>query len=210
MTTVPQKNSRGLDATAIVHGAGVLVLAAVTLGIYLGVVAPAYRVKAEEAARERQAAQDSQDLKVLEDNTLALERLSHALESRLVDTVELRPVDLLNHQVASVSGLLEAHGLQVTKMDPGDPTATPRFILVPIRIAGQGAFADVVSFLHDLHEQCKDTEVSAFAVHADTNASSDQVVFEFCLGWYSVQGGANREDRDGPAGGSIAGVPENR
>lgn len=204
-----------MSASVLVHAAGVAVLVAVTLGLHFALVAPAHRERAARTARVQQAAQDAQDLKVLEDHTHALERLSHSLESKLVDTVELRPVDHLNKQVAAVSELVEEQNLHVTRVDPGEAQVTPRYTLVPIRVAGQGTFADVVNFLHELHDVAKDTEVRAFAVRADPKASSDLVTFELCLGWYAVQGPSTRAMAR-PAGGAVrtdstvADVPESR
>ena len=132
-----------------------------------------------------------------------------------MDCVELRPVEQLNKQVAAGSELVEEQNLHVTRVDPGDALVTPRYSLVPIRVAGQGTFADVVNFLHELHDVAKDTEVRAFAVHADPKASSDLVTFELSLGWYAVQGPSTRAMAR-PAGGAgradstVADVPESR
>lgn len=211
MSVLRGKQAATSDATVLVHGAGVGVVIAATLGIYLGVAAPALRAKSEQAARTQQAAADAQDLRVLEDNTQALERLSRTLESRLLETVELRSVDQLNRQVASVSELVEQENLHLTKVDPGEPVVTPRYTLVPIRVAGQGAFSDVVAFLNHLHGNHKDTEVRAFAVHVDERAPADVVAFELSLGWYAVQVSPGaRAARSGVAGGALSDVQENR
>lgn len=214
MTREGSQKSGGVDASLVVHVVGALALVGVTVGVYMGVVAPAYRTRAEEAARVQQATQDAQDLRVLEDNTQALERLTHTLQSRLADTVELRPLDQLNHQVASISGLFEGHNLHVSKMDPGDVVASAQYSFVPIRVAGQGSFTDLVGFLHALHEEHKDVEVSAFLVRADAKSGSDLVLFDVSLGWFGVPsgggGGAARAGGASSAAGAVAGAAENR
>lgn len=213
MSREKSQKSGGVDASLVVHVVGVLALVGVTVGVYLGVVAPAYRTRAQEAARVQQAAQDAQDLQVLEDNTQALERLTHTLQARLADTVELKPLDQLNHQVASISSLFEGHNLHVSKMDPGDVVSSAQFSFVPIRVAGQGSFTDLVGFMHALHGEHKDVEVSAFSVRADAKSGSDLVMFEVSLGWFGVPaggGGAARAGVAGSAGGVVVGAAGNR
>jgi hypothetical protein len=210
-----QTKSRGIDASTLVHAAGAAVVCAVALFVYLGMVAPALRDKASQTARAQQAAQDAQDLKAVEEHASALERLSGTLESRLSDTVELRPLEQLNRQVAAVSQLVEEENLHVTKVDPGEAQAFGRAMLVPIRVAGQGTFSDVLAFLHALHEQCKDTEVRAFVVNADPKGATDLVTFELSLAWYAVpssgiRGAMKPAGPNGSAGGAVATTPENQ
>ncbi len=188
MTQRGSSSGARFDATWCVHAAGVALLAVATTCAYIGVVEPSHRSLAAQRERERQAAQDSADLQVIQDNTQALDRLARSLESKLTDTVELRPIDQLNRQLATVSELIEATGLKVAQMDPGEPAIYPRYTLVPIRVAGQGTFTDVLTFLHELQQNVKDTEVRAFAVHADPKAAPGGIAFELSLAWYAVQG----------------------
>ena len=215
MNTRAAKPTAGFDIRWAVHVAGALLLVGATVGAYVGLVEPAHRSRSERESRAQQAAQDGADLRALQDGTLAMERVSRTLEGRLIDTVELRGIEHLNRHMASVSELMEASRLRVTKLDPGDANALPRYTLVPIRVAGEGAFGDVLAFLHAMHTSLQDTEVRAFAVHS--NAGSTDVGFEFALAWYTVQGSggpgasgasksAGRAGRTDPA---VAGAREN-
>ena len=97
-----------------------------------------------------------------------------------------RPMQLLqatqvNHRLAALSDLAGAHGLVLDASQPGGETRLAYYAYVPIQLAGQGGFTQVIGFLGALHTDFPDLSVRAFEMK---RGAVDGGRFSLTLNWF--------------------------
>lgn len=108
-----------------------------------------------------------------------------------LDEVQLQldqqPVSLLsaseiNPLLADLARWSELDNLSVTRTNAGRPEALAYYDYVPIEIAGEGRYAELLSFLNRLHGERGDLGVITFDINR--KPAGQGVTFEIGLAWY--------------------------
>jgi Tfp pilus assembly protein PilO len=109
--------------------------------------------------------------------------LSHDIEA---SSVQLSAVGHLNARIADLNALASKHHLRIDEVRPAAPIALPRYVTVPIRLAGTGSYAECAGFLHALRGELRDMGVSGFELHGEPEAPDKPANFAFSLVWYAA------------------------
>jgi Tfp pilus assembly protein PilO len=128
---------------------------------------------AQAAEREAEAA------------TREFQRLADALadaEAKL----EAQPIDLqdagqINPLLADLAARSERHALEITRTNAGRAIALTHYDYVPIKLAGEGRYADFLALLTGLYEQRADLGVVDFSLARQPTGG---IAFEIQMAWY--------------------------
>lgn len=138
-----------------------------------------------------------------------LHRLSQQLES-VEQQLDEQPVSLLsatqiNPMLVDLAGWSEAYRLTVTRTEAGRRQALLYYDYVPIEVAGEGSFSDLMGFLKHMHTNRGDIGVTGFVIKRQ--ASGLGVSFEIDLAWYVLSDDVEVAPENGPQ--PTASVPTN-
>ena len=118
----------------------------------------------------------------------------------LQEKLDEQPIDLqsakaINPLLAELAGWSEQHNLSITRTNAGRREALAYYDYVPIDLAGEGGYGDLLGFFTRLHKQRGDLGLIRFSVSRMPSGSS--VRFEMGLAWYVLSDdapGALEED----------------
>ncbi len=131
----------------------------------------------EEARQAQQATQAGKaELDAL---TQRLEATQAELDQR---PVSLQSADTINPLLAELAGWADEHQLELTRTNAGQPIALAYYDYVPIMLAGEGAYGELLGFFHKLHAGRGDLGVVSFNVAR--RAATAGVAYEIELAWY--------------------------
>ena len=111
--------------------------------------------------------------------TLQLESTQAELDQR---PVSLDSADAINPLLAELAGWADEHKLAMTRTKAGQPIALAYYDYVPVTLAGEGAYGELLGFFHKLHAGRGDLGVVSF--NAKRQAATGGVAFEIELAWY--------------------------
>lgn len=154
-----------------------------------------------------QADQAEQDAKLAKSS---LDRLSAELE-RVRGELDGRPVSLqrataINPLLAELATWSERHDLLITRTQAGRPASLAYYDYVPIGLAGEGGYQDLLAFFSQLHSGRGDLGIVAFSTQRMPGTS--RVRFDLELAWYVSSEQGQPSEVDGPVP-STASVPIN-
>ena len=116
----------------------------------------------------------------------ALDQLNVQLEevrTRLAQQpVSLDTAGQINPLLAQLAEWSEQHNLAITRTNSGQPLALAYYDYVPISLAGEGAYGDLLAFFTRLHEDRGDLGIVSFNVRRLANGAG--VSFDLELAWY--------------------------
>lgn len=199
--------SRLLRADAV----GVAVCLALGAAAYFAGVEPVINARAGVEQTRRLIEEQSRHADDAE-RLLAAERAKQIeLQRQLAaSAIKLDPPGDINRRLAVISEVADRCALTIQALDPGTPTTDPaigKFALVPIRFSGEGTYADVARFLHELLTvRFADVEVRALSIATATpgagpepvpaatdivgprpkNRSGERAAFTIDLRWYAA------------------------
>ena len=162
-------------------GAGVcVVLLAGGWLLGLGPLMTDTQVASSTVEEARQAQQATQVGKAeLDALTQRLEATQAELDQR---PVSLESADAINPLLAELAGWADEHRLALTRTNAGQPIALAYYDYVPITLAGEGAYGELLGFFHKLHAGRGDLGVVSF--NAARQAATGGIAFEIELAWY--------------------------
>ncbi|MEM6257816.1 MAG: type 4a pilus biogenesis protein PilO [Planctomycetota bacterium] len=94
----------------------------------------------------------------------------------------LQPASQINPLLADLAGWSELDHLSVTRTSAGRPEALAYYDYVPIELAGEGGYTDLLSFFNRLYGERGDLGVISFDIKR--KASGTGLTFEIQLAWY--------------------------
>jgi len=99
-------------------------------------------------------------------------------------SIALSPASTLNARLVALSELAQTHDLSVTgtQVDPLDETGS--FAFIPVKMGGEGTYADATRFIGDLRIKFPDMGMTTFSLLRDGLAGGAH--FELELNWYVV------------------------
>jgi len=119
-----------------------------------------------------------------------LDRVTRRLD-QVRSELEHQPMSLssasqINPLLAQLAAWADEHRLTITRTRAGRPEALRYYDYVPIQLAGEGQYADLLSFFQQLHTARGDLSLTAFSVRRIQKQSGASVGFELDLAWYVV------------------------
>ncbi len=186
-------------AMTLLDGAGVGVLAALSLAAYFMGVAPAVRA-VQGAEQERvQLAEKQAQAQSLERSLHQVQRKLEALESAGTEVKGPRASAL--DRISRISEIAAASGVSLTDLSPRPEVKGTRFNRVPIVVAGLGSSASFQALLRDLHAEYPDLQLVSLTITSNLENRKSPASLNAELVWYTVADGAGLEGRSGGAGG---------
>ena len=169
-----------------VDTAGVAVCALLALLGYLVGIRPLVQRQAGLAARDIRLNVQKRDAEKLSGSaSLVKERLARVRQALAESPVQLKSVQHINRHIAHLAGLASDCATKIDEIQPGEPTATVRYKMVPIRLVGSGSFPTCVRLLHRLREAFADTAVASFQLTGRPSEQAAPAVFRIDLIWYA-------------------------
>jgi Tfp pilus assembly protein PilO len=185
-------------AMTLLDGAGVGVLAALSLAAYFMGVAPAVRA-VQGAEQERvQLAEKQAQAQSLERSLQQVQRKLDALESA---GTGVGPRASALDRISRISEIAAASGVSLTDLSPRPEVKGTRFNRVPIVVAGLGSSGSFQSLLRDLHAEYPDLQLVSLTITSNLENRKSPASLNAELVWYTVAEGAGGSGRSGGAGG---------
>jgi Tfp pilus assembly protein PilO len=154
---------------------------------YCAGVHPVSEAAASREVLQTELAERDAKLDGLMASRAAHQRLATKLSDQIeAGSVQLKPVEHVNARIAELNALAVRHGLRIDEVRPGAPATLPRFITVPIRLAGTGNYAECSQFLHTLRSDLRDMGVAGFELRGEPEAPDKPPSFAFTLLWYAA------------------------
>jgi Tfp pilus assembly protein PilO len=170
-----------------IYAAAAAACAGWSVGAWFFFVSPALAASQQQAALRQELASHRQEAASLAARVaLARKDLASARQALEASPVKLEAPDAINHRVERVTALASGCGLSIDEVRPGAPSESPHFAVVPIHVAGSGAYPACAMFLHHLHQAFPDMAVRSLEAHnpaAGAPAPSLAVTLE--LIWYA-------------------------
>ncbi|MGB0768762.1 MAG: type 4a pilus biogenesis protein PilO, partial [Phycisphaeraceae bacterium] len=187
-------------ATPIHFGGGALCALLLSAGWVLGLgpllseSQQATTVQQRADAAETEASERQEELDRLQQSLAAIRQ---QLEDQ---PISLSSASRINPLLATIASWSEEYRLSITRTRAGRPKALTYYDYVPIELAGEGRYGDLLAFFGRLHRDRGDLGLVAFEVRR--MSTSGEVAFDLDLAWYVV-----RVDEGLPGEGATAGVP---
>lgn len=199
------KLAAAFSPTRRVDALGILAAIALTAGAAVLTLGP--KLLSHTPTRAEQQA----ELDARRKEALDIERQAETAHKNLEDlksqsavAVQLKPASTINQRLGEMADLAVPLNISILQLAPGPaappppapaagapaPAPTePKATIVPIKLAGTGAYADVSLFLHTLHDTFRDTALSSLKLTAqpDPKQSEKQIAsFSIDLSWYAA------------------------
>lgn len=117
--------------------------------------------------------------------------------------VSLQPVSQINPLLADLAKWSEQHRLSITRTNASRRVALTYYDYVPVEIAGEGSYSDLMRFFEKLYKERGDLGIIRFSVNRQSAVGG--VSFEMDLAWYVLSDDA--EESLDPPGRATASVP---
>ena len=114
--------------------------------------------------------------------------------------VNLQSASKINPLLSQLAQWSELHQLSITRTSAGRPVALVYYDYMPIKIAGEGGFAELLAFFKRMNVDRGDLGLVSFNVNRMAGGSG--VTFELDLAWYVLS-----DDAQGQADQATASVP---
>ena len=180
MTTTRMKSLWQVDA------AGLAICAACAGAWYMLGVAPLSEARAtretlvEEREFRRARLAETDGKKKLHE-----ERLAALQEQIQAERTPLEPADHINSRLKSVTELAARCRLRIDEIRPGSAAVLEHYTGVAIRVSGEGSYAAVTMFLHEVKTRYRDLGVTGFDLRGEPQAIDKPALFTVDLLWYA-------------------------
>lgn len=159
---------------------GVLVLVACCAAAWMISIHPALqRTHQVEHLRTEILVAATQVRELEQRTTRAQHDLANASAELEHASVRLVSIDARNARLAELTTLASGLGLAVDELSPAEPAKGELFERVAIEIKGRGTYPALARFVHTLHADYPDTEVSSFRI----SRSGGDAVYSLRLVW---------------------------
>lgn len=181
------RSQRGFDDVMPIHlGAIMVCIALLGLGYTFG-FAPLMSKNQQETSLMEQAEQAEYKAKqIKQENDRLADELSEVQAALDEDPIDLKPASQINPLLAQLAQWTELHGLTITRTSAGRPEALAYYDYVPVKIAGEGSFGELLSFFKRMNSERGDIGLVSFSVNR--MAAGNGVTFELDLAWYVLSG----------------------
>ncbi len=187
MSQITQK----LGPMMSVHAAGVGAIALVAVAGWLAVVRPSEAQREERRRLIGELAEAEPRLAALEAELQGVRARAASAEARLNESHDrLGGVGLRNERVTGLTELADECGLRVDRMQPGEVARDGLYLVMPIRIEGEGSYPECARFLSELLTRFSDMSAESFSLDARGSAGPRRATFGFDLVWYADPAGA--------------------
>jgi Tfp pilus assembly protein PilO len=168
---------------------GVGLLVAMSIAAFVLQVRPLFRAQQALAGQTAALTAEQQKLNKLKRSVQMMRTRLEAVQ-RSIDQTEfkLEPASQINGRLARLTEIASHYSLQVDEMEPGTPgkvTSGGQFETIPIRLSGRGGYRNCTQFLDALHQQLRDTSVTAMSLAAGDSADPNGA-FTFNLLWHTA------------------------
>ena len=175
------------DGVMPIHLGAVVVCAALLLMGYVFGYAPLMSKNQQASSLIDQAEQAESQAKLVKQQ---LDRLDAELET-IKTALDEQPVSLqhasqINPLLAQLAEWSELHGLAITRTNSGRPAALAYYDYVPVKLAGEGSFGELLGFFKRMNTDRGDLGLVSFNVNR--MATGGGVSFELDLAWYVLSG----------------------
>lgn len=178
----------GLKRASMVHGAGVLAVAAIIVSGYLLGVQPVEAIRAKQqslrAALKSRSNEESDLRRRHRDAEVALREAETALRTR---GVELRPASQLNTQIRAIAALATEMKVEVDSLNASQAASEPQFTRVPIRFAGRASAQSIAEFMQAVRARFSDVTVRTFELRADLSSEGSGASVQMEIEWYAAK-----------------------
>ncbi len=169
-----------------VHVAGVLAIAMIGIGGYIGCVSPAQAAQSRIGSlRASLAAASEEESSLRRRQREAEAKLRSARETLASRGVTLLPLEQLNATVDRVSRLAADCGVVIDSLSSAAPIEEPRFRRVPLRLAGRTTTKGVAEFMRAVRERFPDVTVRVFDMRSDVASQHASASVQMELDWYA-------------------------
>ncbi len=169
-----------LDAAAV--GACLLMTAL----LYFGGLEPLMAARDRTASRQKDLEAQREHASALAVSVSRARTQLHAVQEAIrQNPLKLQPSRLVNNRIAELTELANAHELEIEHIEPSPSRNAGRYEVVPLRVAGVGAFPKCVVFLHRLRQGFPDTGVAGFRLSGNPTAPGTGR-FELELQWFAA------------------------
>jgi Tfp pilus assembly protein PilO len=181
------KHSDDVPKVSEIDGAGLAVLAGLTILFYFAALKPLLDRQRIEVSQARELEIQHAKADQLSQSLLSAREHLAMIQSAVADSPQkLEPVRALNDRLARITALATARGLDIADIRPGAVAASVHYTTVPISLVGAGGFPNCVRYLHQLHEQFGDTTVTALKLSGTPEDPNTPPAFQFELRWYAA------------------------
>lgn len=178
----------GLKRASLVHGAGVLTVAAIITAGYLIGVQPVEAIRAKQhslrTALKSRSNEESDLRRRHREAEMALREAETSLRTR---GVELRPASQLNTQIRAIAALATEMKVEVDSLNASQAVTEPQFTRVPIRFAGRAPAQSIAQFMRAIRERFSDVTVRTFEIRADLSPEGGGSSVQMEIEWYAAK-----------------------
>jgi len=143
--------------------------------------------KVQLRTQRQNAARVSERIGVLRDHLVEMRKALDATP------MQLAPAMHINRRIARLADLADRNGLKIDAIQPGKPTPTRRYEMIPIHLLGSGNYRTWAAFLHQLPQAFPDTSVDSFELSKNPGDPSAPAAFKIDLVWYAAPGGVGAQ-----------------
>jgi Tfp pilus assembly protein PilO len=158
-----------------------------TLAAYLVGIRPLIEQRSLLARQRREVMAQRQQSSNLEASMLQLREHLATVQKELAQSgIKLESVDRINQRIARLTALFSHCVLEVDDVRTGKILTGTQCDLVPINIAGRGAYKQCVALLHKLHRTFADMIVARFELAGNPAKPEELRTFRFQLLWHAA------------------------
>lgn len=167
--------------------AGLLVGLVVTIAAHRLMFQPLFAQRSASRETAQQLQRQNEQADTMNTSLLTLkQRTIVAREELAVSDVHLESADLINQQIANLTGLLTDCQLTLNDIQTGRIIMGRRCDLVPIRVSGKGGYDQFMFFLHKLRMDLPDISVAGLDMHGTPERPGETGSFVFDLFWFAA------------------------
>ena len=171
----------------MIDGVGIVACLAVTaLAFVLGVQpmlekSTAARQLRTQLAAERARANEAYD-------SLAMLREQVVVIEQAVDQspLQLKPARQLNARLSLITATAAEAGVEVDRLEPGQPLPHAHYLTVPIRVSGRSGYPNLTRFLSAIHQAAPDTTVVSLDLRGQPRTPDTPAMFDLALQWHAA------------------------
>ena len=169
------------------HIAGVLLLLALSLVVYLVEIGPLYQHYCDRHLRVWELAQQVNRTRELDAKVKQTKSSATDVRIFLADHgVTLESRNRLNDRLTAICALATECGLVPEVIEPQRQIVEPLFTTIAMRLSGHGSYAGCVRFLEKLRSDMPHNTVAGIELSAAPSSAESTVTFSFQLIWHAA------------------------
>ncbi len=174
------------DNSWLLHVAGAVVCVSVSMMAYFVALKPLSQRRGLIDTQQQELVDRHQDLSRFNAANSGWEEQLVAMKQALAESeIHLESSDRVNRRIAVLTELAKDCGLTVDDIRLGKYLAGDDYEVVPIQLAGGGAFTNFARFLNQLSNKYPDTGLASFEVSGNPQLESSTEKFRFEVYWYT-------------------------